>query len=86
MSAHCGQHALGVVPRLADLLQACLAVGANGGEDQGRLELRAGDGEVVLDSAQLPTGKDERRQRVVLPPPDYRAHSAQRLDDPSHRP
>jgi hypothetical protein len=93
-AAEGAEHALGVIAGDGGLAEARRAVGAEAGEENRALHLRAGDGAHVLEGAEIaPFGErphDERRDDVVLAgrvpaAVDHRAAEAQRTGDAHHR-
>ena len=80
------QHPFRVIARRAGLVHDGLAHGEEAGEQDGRLDLRAGDRHGVIDPVQAPAPDRQRRQLAVLTAQHRRAHQAQRLGHAAHRP
>src|SRR5450631_289805 len=73
-----------MVASLNRLLDTRGSVGIESGEQQRRFYLRTGDGQLVVNRLQPPSGHPQRRTSAVARF-DLRAHLFQRLDDPRHR-
>ncbi len=75
-----GQHALGVVAARPGLADAGHARGEQAGEQDAGLDLRRGDGQLVLDPGQAAAGHRQRGE-PILARVEPRAHLPQRLGD-----
>jgi hypothetical protein len=85
LRAEPAEHALGVVARQrAALDDARVPVRAESGEEDARLDLRAGDRRLVLDGLQRSPAFDTQR-RMAVERRQTRAHQFERLDDAAHR-
>ena len=78
------QHALGVVAGRGRLDDRRLAVREEPGEQDRRLDLRARDGQRVVDRVERVPG--DRHRQVAVRRLEASAHAAERLGDPTHRP
>ena len=78
------QHQLGVVARRCGLDHGRAPRGAEPGQENGRLDLRARDRQLVVDRLERPAANDHRELPVGRL--DLRAHAPQRLGDALHRP
>ena len=78
------QHALGVVAGRGRLDDRRLAVREEPGEQDRRLDLRARDGQRVVDRVERAPG--DRHRQVAVRRLEASAHAAEWLGDPTHRP
>ena len=81
-----GEQALGVVARGSFFGDAGGAGGEEAGEEEARFQLRAGDGQRVLDAGQRAAFDLQRRGVLFALALDFGAHFAQGIDDAFHGP
>ncbi len=79
------QHPLAVITRKVRLEDRRRGIGVEPGQQQGRLDLGAGDGRAVRDALQASSLDCQGRQLATAATVNQRPHFAQRLHDSAHR-
>ena len=86
LRAEPAQHALGMIARRAGLVNGRFALGEEARQEDGGLDLGAGDRERVVDALETAAPDRQRGQPSAVPAEYGRAHQAQRLRDATHGP